>query len=146
MYIVKVGISILLRRKYASRNLTDRLAGLSFSSSYYKAKKLKLSAGAHSQLTYKPDAFKQFVSDNVAECLYHIWAEYFPYYWWNQMYLSSEHVEKDSEIPRLNRIPTSAETRKLGSIPPETYAAVKGDPQNATVAPIYTHSAPHTIL
>ncbi|KAG5900403.1 hypothetical protein JTB14_037148 [Gonioctena quinquepunctata] len=38
---------------------------MGFSSSYYEAQKLGLSAIAHDQLTYKPAAFNQLVFDNV---------------------------------------------------------------------------------
>lgn len=132
--------------------MIDLLANLGFNSSYYEAQILELFAIVHAQLTYKPAAFNQIVFDNVDfnACAidrlnnFHAMGG-------SKCATPSKHVERGSEIPSLNTMPTCTETGKLGIIPLESYTSMKGGLENVTMAHRNIpeeppHPAPHNLF
>jgi len=145
-------LSLLLYRRYASKNLVNLLSSLEFCSSYYEAQTLEMSAVVHAQPAFKAELFNQFVFDNADLNVCTIdGLNTFHGMGGIRCITPSSSVERGSDIPRLTKMPTSIEIGKLGIVRLEAFQGKGGGLQNVTVENVEVpqesaHPQPHDIL
>lgn len=139
-------ISLLLYRKFGSRNLVDLLANLGFCETYHEAQKLEMSTIQYSKpgSIIKTGNFNQFVFDNIDFNVCTIdGLNTFHAMGGIRCITPSSSIEKGSEMPRLKESTSTKDMGSLGIVPLQTFQGSGASLQSVKVKQIEVPNEAH---